>query len=190
MDQVLSIFHYFINMNIHMESWGLNSGKYIYVTDLYKFFLDSNNFDWQNQSLFSENSFSEELTSDWLLTLYVTNFSDENKQAAFIRMKLRILVRTNYGGKLPVSIKCCNHHSFIWFSSPYNPFEGSNCNESPLRCWKEMALTWLQFFKINALKSSVKILGFCPKFVEGFFPEKVSDALAIVNPWFKSEQYW
>lgn len=74
MDQVLSIFHYFINMNIHTESWGLNSGKYIYVTDLYKFFLDSNNFDWQNQSLFSENSFSEELTSYWLLIRYVTSF--------------------------------------------------------------------------------------------------------------------
>ena len=32
------------------------------------------------QALFSDKSFSEELGSYWLLTRYVTSFSDENRQ--------------------------------------------------------------------------------------------------------------
>ena len=43
-------------------------------------FLCSTRFDWQNRFLFPENSFSEELASYWLLTLYATSFSGENKQ--------------------------------------------------------------------------------------------------------------
>ena len=47
-----------------------SSGQHTYVTGLFNFF-----FDWQNRFLFSENNFSEELVSYWLLTLYVTSFS-------------------------------------------------------------------------------------------------------------------
>ena len=43
-------------------------------------FLRSSRFDWQNQFLFLENNFSEELPSYWFLALYATRFSDENKQ--------------------------------------------------------------------------------------------------------------
>ena len=46
-----------------------SSGLWVYVT----FFLFLK-IDWQSQFSFSENSFSEELASYWLLTLYVTCF--------------------------------------------------------------------------------------------------------------------
>ena len=63
------------------------------------------------QALFSENSFSEELASYWFLTRYVTSFF-RWKQAAFTGMVLHKHVRSNYGGKSPVSIKYENVHSF------------------------------------------------------------------------------
>ena len=47
-----------------------SSGQHTYAMGLFNFF-----FDWQNRFLFSESSFSEELVSYWLLTLYVTSFS-------------------------------------------------------------------------------------------------------------------
>ena len=61
--------------------------------------------------LSSEKSFSEELASYWLLTLYITRFS-RWKYAAFTGMALCKLVKRNYGGKPPVSIKYQNLHSF------------------------------------------------------------------------------
>ena len=64
-----------------------------------------------NQSLFSDNNFSEELASYWLLELYVTSFF-RRKQTAFTGMALRKLVRRTYGRKSPVSNKYENLHSF------------------------------------------------------------------------------
>ena len=46
----------------------------IFILRFMQLFLCSSKFDWQNQFLFSANSFSEELASYWLLTLYVTSF--------------------------------------------------------------------------------------------------------------------
>ena len=70
----------------------------------------SSRIDWQNQFLFPDSSFSEELASYWLLTLYVTNFL-QWKQAAFTGMVLCKLIRRNYGRKSSVSIYQ-NLHSF------------------------------------------------------------------------------
>ena len=69
------------------------------------------------QFLFSETSFSEELASYWLLTLYITSFF-QRKKAVFIGMALHILVRRNCGGKSTVNIKFYNLHSVKkeWFS--------------------------------------------------------------------------
>ena len=66
-----------------------------------KLFLCSSRFDWlcwQNQFLFSDNSFSEELTSCWFLKscfLLATSqvFSDENRQLSRRAWPLRKLVR-------------------------------------------------------------------------------------------------
>ena len=95
-DLVLDFLYHLINKYTYNISV-CNSGRYIYVTSLFNFFLCSSRFDWQNQFLFSEKSFSEELASFWLLTLNV---------ASFFRG------RRNNSGKLPVSMQCHNLHSF------------------------------------------------------------------------------
>ena len=60
-----SIFYYLIDMNIYTRNLpACNSGQYIHVTGV--LFLCFSRFDWQNQFLFSENSFSEKLASCWL----------------------------------------------------------------------------------------------------------------------------
>ena len=68
-------------------------------------------FDWQNQFLFSEKNFSEKLVSYWLLAPNVTSFF-QWKIGAFTWIVLCTLVNRNYGGKLSVSIKCCNLCSY------------------------------------------------------------------------------
>ena len=72
-DQVLN-FLLFDGHEYIMNLAFCNSGQYTYVMSLCNFFLCSSRFDWQNQFLFPENSFSEELASCWLLILYITRF--------------------------------------------------------------------------------------------------------------------
>ena len=74
-DQVLDFFYHLLDMNTYtLNPPVCNSGLYI------TFFLCSSRFDWQNWFLFPGNSFSEELTSYWLLTPTSQVFSDVNKQ--------------------------------------------------------------------------------------------------------------
>ena len=65
-----------IGMSIYTRNLPVfNSGQYIYVTSLGKFF-----FVLQDLIDRINSYFSEEFASYWLLTRYVTSFSDENKQ--------------------------------------------------------------------------------------------------------------
>ena len=78
-DQVLN----FLLFDKHKYKQGILQSVVQVVYLCYGFielFLCFSRFDWQNQFLFSENNFSEKFASYWLLTLYVTIFSDVNKQ--------------------------------------------------------------------------------------------------------------
>ena len=65
-------------------------------------FLCSTRFDWQNQLLFSENSFSEELASYWLLTRYVTGFF-RWKLAAFTEMAPHMVKSCRWVSNIKIS---------------------------------------------------------------------------------------
>ena len=107
MDQTrFSVLYYMIDINIYTQNLSVcNSGQYIYML-----WVCSLRADWQNQFLFSENSFSEELASYWLLTLFCTFFSMRIRSLHW--NALRKLIRRNYGRKSPVSIKYQNLTSF------------------------------------------------------------------------------
>ena len=67
---------YLVDMNTYTRNLPVcNSGQYIYVTDLCNFF-----FVLQELIDRINSSISGELASQWLLTLYVKSFSDENEQ--------------------------------------------------------------------------------------------------------------
>ena len=79
-DQVLNFLLFDRHEYIHTEPSGLQFSSAYLCYGFIWLFLCSSRFDWQNRFLFPEKSFSEELASYWLLTLYVTSFSDVNKQ--------------------------------------------------------------------------------------------------------------
>ena len=67
---------HFLLFDRHEYTHTESSGLYFWSAYLCSLFFKI----WQNRFLFPEHSFSEELGSYWLLTLYVTSFSDVNKQ--------------------------------------------------------------------------------------------------------------
>ena len=105
-----SIFCYSTDMNIYTRNFPVcNSGQLTYITGLFNFFFVLQDLINRIDSCFQ--SFSEELVSYWLLTLYVTSFS-RYKQAALTGMALRKFKRRNYGGKQRVIMKYQNTYSF------------------------------------------------------------------------------
>ena len=101
-------------MNIY--SWNLpicNSVQYIYVTGLCNFFFVPQELIDGINSYFQKIAFWSNL---FLIVLLSSNTCVTSffwwKQVAFIGMALRKLVRRNYSGKSPVSIKHENLHSF------------------------------------------------------------------------------
>ena len=79
-DQVFNFLLFDKHEYIHTESSGLRFWSAYLCYGFIEPALSSSIFDWQNRFIFRENSFSEELAFYWLLTFYVTSFSDVNKQ--------------------------------------------------------------------------------------------------------------
>ena len=90
-----SIFYYLVDMNVYTRNLPVcNSGPYIYITRLFNFFFVLQDLIDRINSYFQRIVFQRNL----LLT-------------GFTEMALRKLVRRNYGGKSPVSIKYENLQS-------------------------------------------------------------------------------
>ena len=135
-DQVLNFLLHDRQEHIHTESSAL---LFCSVHLCYGFtwlFLCSTRFDWQNQLLFSENSFSEELASYWLLTRYVTGFF-RWKLAAFTEMAPHMVKSCRWVSNIKISFFFKRRDdsltseypwnetnvTFTWLSSLYSPFK-------------------------------------------------------------------
>ena len=75
-------------------------------------FLCSSRFDWQNQFLFLENSFSEECAFYWLLIINAASFFPTKISSLYWNgTAYTACTVKNYGVKPLVSTKCHNLHS-------------------------------------------------------------------------------